>query len=119
MRILDDDVDDSAYFYDWDAPRPNSKSANSIWTDENVEILIKMWNEDVVTRVIAETLGTTRNAVIGKADRLCLPRRERMDFCVAPPSPSLLRKIGKPKLNRGKQRVQKKKMIEVVYDQAA
>ena len=42
------------------------------WTDRNVEILEALWSEGRSARDIAEKLGVTRNAVIGKANRLGL-----------------------------------------------
>lgn len=46
-----------------------------MWTEENVETLRKLWGEGVSSGVIASRLGTTRNAVCGKVDRLGLPAR--------------------------------------------
>ncbi len=46
------------------------------WTDERVEILIKMWGEGQSASQIAKELGgVTRNAVIGKVHRLGLSNR--------------------------------------------
>ncbi len=42
------------------------------WTDENVAILTNMWHLGAPARDIAKKLDTTRNAVIGKANRLGL-----------------------------------------------
>ena len=42
------------------------------WTDEGVETLKAMWAEGHSAREIGERLGFTRNAVIGKANRLGL-----------------------------------------------
>ena len=42
------------------------------WTDENVEILETHWSAGRSAREIAEKLGVTRNAVIGKANRMGL-----------------------------------------------
>ncbi len=46
------------------------------WTDEKVEILTELWREGQSARQIAEVLGdgVTRNAVIGKANRLGLSK---------------------------------------------
>lgn len=45
------------------------------WTDERVELLKEMWTAGYSARQIAEKLGgTTRNAVIGKANRLGLSK---------------------------------------------
>lgn len=49
--------------------------ASSLWTPERVMELKRLWLSGLATADIATRLGTTRNAVIGKADRLKLPRR--------------------------------------------
>jgi hypothetical protein len=73
---IDDDVDDSAYHHDWSvAPTKPRKQAATFWTDDRVKALISLWAEDIVASQIAAKLGTTKNAVIGKAYRLELPRR--------------------------------------------
>lgn len=46
------------------------------WTDERVEILKKLWAKETPAAEIAEVLGTTRNAVIGKAHRLGLSAKK-------------------------------------------
>lgn len=49
---------------------------DNIWTDKNVNTLTKMWNKGKTAADIAEALGgITRNAVIGKANRLGLEKR--------------------------------------------
>lgn len=46
------------------------------WNEKNTEILIKMWKDGHSARDIAEKLGgITRNAVIGKANRLNLSKK--------------------------------------------
>jgi hypothetical protein len=48
-----------------------------MWTDDRIEILKSFWATGLSARQIANELGgTTRNAVIGMAYRLKLPRRE-------------------------------------------
>ena len=42
------------------------------WNDENIKILKNMYTIGAPARDIADKLGTTRNAVIGKANRLKL-----------------------------------------------
>jgi GcrA cell cycle regulator len=42
--------------------------------------LERLWAEGLGTEQIADRLGLTKNAVIGKAHRLGLPRRESKDF---------------------------------------
>ena len=45
------------------------------WTPERVEVLTRLWAEELSARQIAAKLwGVTRNAVIGKAHRLNLQR---------------------------------------------
>ncbi len=46
------------------------------WNEERVETLANMWREGATARQIAEVLGegVTRNAVIGKANRLGLSK---------------------------------------------
>ncbi|MUZ75444.1 GcrA cell cycle regulator [Agrobacterium vitis] len=48
------------------------------WTDERVERLTKLWAEGLSASQIATQLGgVSRNAVIGKVHRLCLPGRAK------------------------------------------
>ncbi len=47
------------------------------WTEESVEILKAMWLEGRSAREIGERLGMTRNAVIGKANRLGLSHKSK------------------------------------------
>ena len=44
-----------------------------MWSKEQIDILKKLWNRGESARIIALQLRTTRNAVIGKANRLGLP----------------------------------------------
>ena len=44
-----------------------------MWTSEQINILRKLWSRGETARIIALQLRTTRNAVIGKANRLGLP----------------------------------------------
>jgi len=46
------------------------------WNNQKIEDLKKLWNEGVATSRIGEQLGFTKNAVIGKAFRLGLERRQ-------------------------------------------
>ena len=46
------------------------------WNQQKVDDLKKLWNEGVATSRIGEQLGFTKNAVIGKAFRLGLERRQ-------------------------------------------
>jgi GcrA cell cycle regulator len=46
------------------------------WTPDAIRTLIDLWNGDSVSATeIARTIGTSRNAVIGKAHRLQLARK--------------------------------------------
>ena len=45
-----------------------------MWSKEEIDILTKLWNRGEPARIIALQLRTTRNAVIGKANRLGLPK---------------------------------------------
>lgn len=54
------------------------------WTDERVEKLKKLWSEGLSASQIAAQLGgVSRNAVIGKVHRLCLPGRAKAGGTVA------------------------------------
>jgi hypothetical protein len=47
------------------------------WTDDVVARLKLLWDDDAMSaRLIAQELGTTRNAVLGKAHRLNLPDKK-------------------------------------------
>ena len=46
------------------------------WNQQKVDDLKKLWNDGVATSRIGEQLGFTKNAVIGKAFRLGLERRQ-------------------------------------------
>ena len=46
------------------------------WTPERVELLKKLWAGGYSGSIIAERMGITRNAVLGKADRLSLNGRK-------------------------------------------
>ena len=45
-----------------------------MWSKEQIDILKKLWNRGESARIIALQLRTTRNAVIGKANRFGLPK---------------------------------------------
>ena len=45
------------------------------WTTERIAMLADLWDEGLTTREIGGRLGITKNAVVGKAHRLSLPRR--------------------------------------------
>lgn len=46
------------------------------WTDEQIDELVRLWNEGLPTSEIGRLLGTTKNAVVGKAHRLGLSKRQ-------------------------------------------
>jgi len=46
------------------------------WTPEKVDSLIAFWNECLPTSEIGRRLGITKNAVVGKAHRLGLTKRQ-------------------------------------------
>jgi GcrA cell cycle regulator len=46
------------------------------WDENEIRILTQMWNNGYSSSIIANDLGCTRNAVIGKAHRLGLPSRD-------------------------------------------
>ena len=45
-----------------------------MWSKEQIDVLRRLWSRGEPARIIALQLRTTRNAVIGKANRLCLPK---------------------------------------------
>ena len=45
-----------------------------MWSKEQIDVLKRLWNRGEPARIIALQLSTTRNAVIGKANRLGLPK---------------------------------------------
>ncbi|MEQ8286504.1 GcrA family cell cycle regulator [Thalassospira sp.] len=45
------------------------------WTPEKIELLTSLWNQGWTTARIGEELGVGKNAVVGKAHRLGLPKR--------------------------------------------
>ncbi|MBL6946249.1 MAG: global cell cycle regulator GcrA-like protein [Rhodospirillales bacterium] len=46
------------------------------WTEKQVAELIRLWNEGLPTSEIGRQLGTTKNAVVGKAHRMGLTKRQ-------------------------------------------
>jgi GcrA cell cycle regulator len=62
---------------------------DSIWTDERVAQLGKLWAEGLSTAEIGRRLGITKNAVVGKAHRLQLaPRPSPLNSPPAPRRPA-------------------------------
>lgn len=65
--------------------------SQGFWTDKRVEKLKELWTEGVTAGKIARAIGygVTRNAVIGKANRLQLPaRKEHCWRSGRPPTPA-------------------------------
>ena len=56
------------------------------WNQQKVEDLKKLWNDGVATSLIGEQLGFTKNAVIGKAFRLGLERRQNSRKKISQPT---------------------------------
>ena len=58
------------------------------WTDDTIRALRKLWSEGHPTAEIGRRLGISKNAVVGKAHRLDLPRRlSPIRTKAAPPAP--------------------------------
>ena len=47
------------------------------WPDYRERMLVKMRDRGMSAAQIAKAMGTTRNAIIGKMDRMGMPRRTR------------------------------------------
>lgn len=45
------------------------------WSADRIETFRKLWDDGMATRAIADALGVTKNAVVGKAYRLGFERR--------------------------------------------
>src|SRR5829696_7819780 len=57
----------------------------TMWTDERVELLKKLWADGLsASQIAAELGGVTRNAVIGKVHRLGLSGRAKSPSSSAP-----------------------------------
>ena len=55
---------------------PSEKNMSVDWPTARTNKLIQLWNQGVPTSKIGEKLGVTKNAVVGKANRLGLPKRQ-------------------------------------------
>lgn len=94
LDLWEEDLDDSPYYFDWDAHREKMAAkalekslkprshVTSKWSQTDIDRLISMWNDDIHAVKIARALGKTKNAVIGKAARMKLRRRDPKDFNV-------------------------------------
>src|SRR5829696_450698 len=72
------------------APNSNTcvNSSEPVWSPERIERLKVLWLEGLSFADIADRLGSTRNAVIGKAHRLGLCRpKDRTRVSIARPAP--------------------------------
>ena len=49
------------------------------WTLACTKTLAKLWNKGLPTGEIGRRMGVTKNAVVGKAHRMGLPRRQSPD----------------------------------------
>ncbi|WP_409371528.1 GcrA family cell cycle regulator [Methylocella sp. CPCC 101449] len=58
------------------------------WRAEDDAVLCSLWAEHVPTADIALRLGCSRNAVIGRANRLALPARRALNRISAAPGPN-------------------------------
>lgn len=76
------------------------------WTDEQIEVLTRLWLEGwSASQIATQIKGATRNAVIGKVNRLKLPsRKTRIRF---PSGWEQLKKAHKPRKSRAKPKVVK------------
>lgn len=78
------------------APQPeNDRSyrrgkAMMNWTDEAVTTLTRMWDEGLSASQIGAELGVSRCAVLGKIDRLGLPKRREQSHLVPKLAPQPL-----------------------------
>ena len=64
----------------------NHTQAQSVWGDgAKVELLKRLWADGLSCSSIAAQIGCTRNAVIGKANRLGLERRRSKNLCSGQP----------------------------------
>jgi len=58
-------------------PSPDARTRLK-WTAADKRLLRHLWDTDVKLEEIAEIFGTTKNSIIGKADRMGLPRRQHL-----------------------------------------
>lgn len=54
----------------------NTSSVPFEWTADAVRTLIQLWDEGLSSQKIADRMGLTKNAIIGKVHRLGLPKRK-------------------------------------------
>ena len=71
------------------APYAGSEAPKSSWSEDRIERLKQLWAEGLsASKIAADLGGITRNAVIGKANRLELPGRQRPRSIRVPKLPS-------------------------------
>ena len=74
--------------------------ANNIWDAERDALLCKLWVEGYRTLDIAARMGTTKNAIIGRAHRMSLPKRaspiRRPEGWIKPPPKPRVLRMGPP-----------------------
>ena len=47
------------------------------WTDQKINKLKGLWEQGIIASEIAKIFGTSKNSIIGKANRLnCTPRKQ-------------------------------------------
>lgn len=70
------------------------------WTHERIDLLRQRWDEGRTASTIADELGTTRNAILGKVHRLSLAPRLNSHRDPSDPSPPRQRRPRAPRLAR-------------------
>ncbi len=65
-----------------------------VWTPERIETLERLWPTALAAREIAVVLGTTKNSVIAKANRLKL--KPRKVVFIPPAAVKNIRRVHKP-----------------------
>ena len=77
------------------------------WAPKRTELLIKLWKSGIPTSEIGRKLKVTKNAVVGKAHRLGLPKRQS-------PIPGKEEKAAKTAAPRLKPQVQPKAALKAI-----
>lgn len=70
------------------------------WATETIASLRQLWDEGLSTKKIGDRLGTSKNAVVGKAHRLDLPSRPSPIRRRDPNAPFVPRKPRAPRVGR-------------------
>ena len=74
------------------------------WTDAEVETVVKMWATGMRALLIGRMIGKTKNAVIGQAHRMGLPKRGKGSGAGAPRRPVVDRRLPTPEERAAKAR---------------